>query len=100
MPEPVKFDGSIFGYDKLIIEDNSFVALQGEGKSELHIGMKIVLVGDTQGYVSPSFTPGEMAIIIRFREPYKDGSSDRIILVSNDKDENWVKPSNIQNNDG
>jgi hypothetical protein len=71
MPEQIKLDGSIYGYDKLIKEGNNFVALQGEDKPELYKGMKVVLLGDSRGYVSSSFNPGEEVTIIRFREPFK-----------------------------
>jgi hypothetical protein len=53
MPEQIKLDRSIYGYDKLI--------------KEVYKGMKVVLLGDSRGYVSSSFNPGEEATIIRFR---------------------------------
>jgi hypothetical protein len=43
------------------------VALQDEDKSKLYKGMKVVLLGDSRGYVSSSFNPGEKVTIIRFR---------------------------------
>jgi hypothetical protein len=57
MPEQIKLDRSIYGYDKLI--------------KEVYKGMKVVLLGDSRGYVSSSFNPGEEVTIIRFREPFK-----------------------------
>jgi hypothetical protein len=96
MSEQIKLDGSIFGYDMLIKEGGEFVALQGEGKPTLYKGMSVVLVGDTQGYVPSDFKPEEEVIIGGFREAFKSGNSDHIVLVSNATREGWVKPSNIQ----
>ena len=95
MSEEINFDGSIFGYDKLV---KGFVALRGEDKPELHIGDRIILSGDTQGYVPSSFKSGEEATIIGFREPHKGANSDHIVLVTNAINKGWVKPSNIQKN--
>jgi hypothetical protein len=46
---------------------NNFVALQGEDKPKLYKGMKVVLLGDSRGYVLSSFNPGEGVTIIGFR---------------------------------
>jgi hypothetical protein len=97
MPEQIKLDENIFGYDELIKEGTNFIALRREGRPELRKGMWVVLLGDSQGYVPSSFKPDEEVTIIGFRESFKDGSSDHIIEVSNGKREGWVKPSNIQN---
>jgi hypothetical protein len=67
-------------------------------KVSLHYpkGMKVVLVGDVEGYVPGHFKPGEAVIITGFRESFKGGSSDHIIEVSNGTMITWVKPSNIK----
>jgi hypothetical protein len=70
--------GHIFGYDKLIKVEGEFVALRGEGQPELYKGKKVVLLGDTQGYVPANFRPNEEVTISGFREPDKAGSTDHI----------------------
>lgn len=65
---------------------------------ELRKDIKVVLLGDSRGYVPSSFKPGEEVILIKFREPFKDGNSEHIVLVSSGTMEGWVKPSNIQKN--
>jgi hypothetical protein len=53
-------------------EGNNFVALQDEDKPKLYKGMKVVLLGDSRGYVLSSFNPGEEVTIIRLDlEPFK-----------------------------
>lgn len=91
----IKLDGSIFGYDEIVVEGADFISLRGEGRPELRKGMRVVLSGDSRGYVPSHFKLQEEAIIIGFRESFKDGNSDHIIQVSNGEKEGWVKPPNI-----
>jgi hypothetical protein len=98
MPEQIKLDGTLFGYDTLVKDGSDFIALLGEGEPELYKYMKVILLGDSRGYIPSFFNPGEEATIIGFRECFKDGNSDHIIQVRNGTNEGWVKPSNIQKN--
>ena len=50
---------------------------------ELRKDIKVVLLGDSRGYLPSSFKPGEEVILTKFREPFKDGNSHHIVLVSN-----------------
>jgi hypothetical protein len=96
MSEYVKFGHSIFGYTTLIQEGKRFTALTGEEEEELRVGMKVVLLGDSRGYVPSGFSPGDEVTIVGFTEPFKKGESDHIVEVSNEANQGWVKPSNIQ----
>jgi len=98
MSREVRFGGSLFGYTSLLREDDSFVALTGDGEQELRVGMTVVLLGDSRGYVPSGFSPGDEVLIVGFTEPFKKGESDHIVKVRNKSREGWVKPSNIQRN--
>jgi hypothetical protein len=92
----VRFGHSIFGYTTIVQEGNTFVALTGEGEPELRVGMEVVLLGDSRGYVPSGFSPGDEVTIVGFTEPFKNGESDHIVKVSNKSTQGRVKPSNIQ----
>jgi CheY-like chemotaxis protein len=96
MAEEVKFGGSLFGYTTLVREGGAFVALIGEGEHALHVGMRVVLRGDSRGYVPSGFPPGAEVTIAGFKEPFKDGETDHIVEVRDQTRLGWVKPSNIQ----
>lgn len=98
MSEEIKFGHNIFGYTTLIRDGQSFVALTGEGVDDLRSGMTVTLLGDSRGYVPSGFHPGDEVIIVGFAEPFKDGKSDHIVKVDNEKCSGWIKPSNIQRN--
>jgi hypothetical protein len=93
--DKVKLDGNFFGYDTLVRE-STFVALEGDGKPTLQVGMQVTLFGDTKGYVPGGFKDATVAEIVGFREPWELGASDHIIEVSSGKLRAWVKPSNIK----
>jgi KAP-like P-loop domain-containing protein len=86
---------SIFGYDQLIKEGTDIVGLAGERVPELRKGMKVIMKGDSQGYVPSGHKEGVEATIVEFTEPFKDGETDHIIKVSSRTVEGWVKPINI-----
>jgi hypothetical protein len=96
MTEQVSFGHIIFGYTTLVREGDTFVALTGEGEQELRVGMTVVLLGDSRGYVPSGFSPGDEVTIVGFTEPFKSGESDHIVKVSSKSKQGWVKPSNIQ----
>jgi hypothetical protein len=98
MTEKLRFGGVLFGYDTLVKAGENFVALQGDEVPELSIGMKVVLLGDSTGYVPSGFRPGEEVTIVGFQEPFKRGASDHIVEVTNGAVTGRVKPSNIQMN--
>jgi hypothetical protein len=98
MPEELTFGHNIFGYTTLVREGNRFVALVGAGQQELRVGMHVVLLGDSRGYVPSGFSPGDEVTIVGFGEPFKNGESDHIVEVSEGEHRGWVKPSNIQRN--
>jgi hypothetical protein len=93
--EELSFGGSsIFGYDK-IVRRGFGVTLEGRDVLTLEQGMIVELEGDSKGYVPGGFRPGEKVVIVTFRQPFDEGSSDHIIQVSNLEGVGWVKPSNI-----
>ncbi len=96
MSNEVNFGSNLFGYTTLIRDGDTFVALRGETETELRIGMQIVLLGDSQGYVPSGFRHGQEVRIVGFVEPFKNGESDHIVQVTDGNYEGWVKPSNIQ----
>jgi hypothetical protein len=96
MSEEVRFGHNIFGYTTLVREGDTFIALTGEGEQELRLGMTVVLLGDSRGYVPSGFSPSDEVTILGFTEPFKNGESDHIVKVSNETTQGWVKPSNIQ----
>jgi hypothetical protein len=96
MSQELRFSENIFGYTALARDGDTFVALTGDGKQELRLGMTIVLLGDSRGYVPSGFSPGDEVEILEFREPFKNNATDHIIKVANKSSEGWVKPSNIQ----
>jgi len=95
MSNEVEF-GYLFGYTTLVRDGDTFVALRGETAPELRVGMQVVLLGDSRGYVPSGFHHGQEVRIVGFVEPFKNGGSDNIIEVADGKHEGWVKPSNIQ----
>jgi len=97
LSDTFKFGCSVFGYTALVREGD-FVALTGDGEQKLQVGMKVVLLGDSRGYVPSGFSPGDEVTIVGFTEPFKDGESNHIVNVRNQSHEGWVKPSNIQRN--
>ena len=96
MSDKVKFGHSLFGYTTLLRDGETFVALTGEGEPELRLGMQVILLGDSRGYVPSGFRHGGQVQIVGFREPFKDGESDHIVEVTDGTHDGWVKPSNIQ----
>jgi hypothetical protein len=98
MSQEIRFGHNIFGYTTLVCEGDTFVALNGDGEQELRVGMTVVLLGDSHGYVPSGFSPGNEVTIVGFTEPFKNGESDHIVKVGNKSWQGWVKPSNIQRN--
>jgi hypothetical protein len=96
MPEQVKLDGMIFGYDTLIRSGREFIALRGTEVPELRKGMRVVMLGDSRGYVPHGFKHGEEVTIDGFTEAFKRGETDHIIRVTNGTRVGWVKPSNVE----
>ncbi|HXJ47832.1 MAG TPA: hypothetical protein VNF91_01570, partial [Candidatus Acidoferrum sp.] len=96
MPEEMEFGHDIFGYTTLVRDNDVFVALTGRDVAQLRVGMKVVLLGDSRGYVPSGFSPGDEVMIVGFAEPFKGGTSDHIVQVTKDSERGWVKPSNIQ----
>jgi TIR domain len=96
MSDELVFGQSLFGYTTLVRDGDTFVALKGEAERDQRIGMRVVLLGDSRGYVPSGFDHGQEVSIVGFTEPFKDGESDHIIRVSDGKRSGWVKPSNIQ----
>ena len=95
MSEEIIFGDNLFGYTTLVRKGNTFVALAGDGQPKLQVGMRVTLLGDSRGYVPSGFRDRQEAQIVGFAEPFKEGRSDHIIQVSDEKQEGWVKPSNI-----
>ena len=100
MSQELTFGHNLFGYTTLVREGTAFVALTGDGQQELRVGMTVVLLGDSRGYVPSGFSPGDEVTIMGFTEPFKNGESDHIIKVGNASLQGWVKPSNIQRDVG
>jgi hypothetical protein len=96
MPEEIKLNDSLFGYDSLLQEGDEIIALRGKSKPELLRGMKVVMVGDSDGYIASGHKTNDEATILEFRKPFRDGSTDYIIFVGNNNAKGWVKPSNIK----
>lgn len=96
MGDTVTFGHNIFGYTTLVRDGDTFVALAGEAEPELRVGMEVVLLGDSRGYVPSDFRHAQRVRIVGFTEPFKDGESDHIIEVTDGTRHGWVKPSNIQ----
>lgn len=96
MSDTITFDDNVFGYTALVRERDTFVALTGEGKPELRVGMQVVLRGDARGYVPSDFHDGQEVRIVGFVEPFKDGRSNHIIEVTDGNHGGRVKPSNIK----
>jgi hypothetical protein len=95
MSEEIIFGDNLFGYTTLVREGNTFLALAGDGQPKLQVGMQVTLLGDSRGYVPSGFRDRQQAQIVGFAEPFKDGRSDHIIQVRDEKQDGWVKPSNI-----
>lgn len=98
MSEQIKLDGILFGYDTLVKAGEDFIALSGPEVPELTKGMKIVLLGDSRGYVPSGFKPGQEVTIVGFVEAFKHGESDHIVSVTDGTHTGRIKPSNIQRN--
>jgi hypothetical protein len=93
MTDEVRFGHNLFGYTTLVRDGDTFVALTGETEPELRVGMQVVLLGDSRGYVPSGFRHGQEVRIVGFAEP---GETDHIIEVTDGKHDGSVKPSNIQ----
>jgi hypothetical protein len=98
--DPSSPDSSVFGYDTLI-EESVFVELRGERipsppPPPLRIGMKVVLRGDTHGYIPGGFDPDDEAEILGFRK-IGDYVADEVVQVRRMRDNQmeWVNPFNI-----
>lgn len=98
MPEDVPLGHDLFGYTILVRDREEFIALKGDGVPDLRVGMSVVLLGDSRGYVPSGHRPGAEVRIVGFVEPFKKGESDHIIEVTDGKYSGRVKPSNIQRN--
>ncbi|HEY7080505.1 MAG TPA: hypothetical protein VH500_12435 [Nitrososphaeraceae archaeon] len=64
-------DGNVnlFGYDTLVKEE-IFIELHGEDHSMLLKGMRVILMGDSQGYIHDHFQIEERVTIIEFRQAF------------------------------
>lgn len=91
-----QFEGSCFGYDRAVLVNDKVVALLTTENKWLWIGSKVVIRGDSRGYVAPGLKEG-FGIINQLCLPFKNGETDHIIkvlgLTSNGQ--GWVKPSRI-----
>jgi len=96
MINEIKLASNLFGYNTIVKDGDRIITLKGERITELDVGMDVVLLGDSRGYVPDQFKHGEKVTIIEFTKPFSSGHSDNIIKVSNGSWEGWVKPSNIQ----
>jgi hypothetical protein len=70
MTEEINSKYSLFGYDIYLKEYDRIIGLRDDYKSVLLIGMQVVLLGDTRGYIPGGFRPGEEVTIIEFCEPF------------------------------
>ena len=96
MEKEIRLKHDIFGYNTIVKKGDQIITLKGDQITELDIGMEVVLLGDSRGYVPSNFEPGEKVTIVEFTEPFLNFHSDDIIKVKNGSLEGWVKPSNIQ----
>jgi hypothetical protein len=96
MEKEIKVDGSIFGYNTFVKNDDHIITLKGDRITELDIGMEVILLGDSEGYLPSDFKPGEKVTIVQFTEPFLQPRTDDIVQVSNGSRTGWIKPSNIQ----
>ncbi|HEY7080100.1 MAG TPA: hypothetical protein VH500_10385 [Nitrososphaeraceae archaeon] len=88
-------DVNLFGYDTLVKEE-IFTELHGEGHPTLLKGMRVILKGDSQGYIHDHFQIEERVTIIEFRQAFDNGSEDNVIFVTNGRKLGYVKPFNIK----
>jgi hypothetical protein len=88
---------NIQGYDRVVVNGGEIIILKsskGE-RPQLSIGMMVELKGDSRGYIPSGHSEGDQVEIIEFTEPFRDGGSDRIIMVKGNGHMGLVKPSNI-----
>ncbi len=88
----------IFGYDRVVVREGRIVELQSSKREKptLSLGMEVTLKGDSEGYIPSGHRDGDNVLIKDFAEPFRNNSSDRIVKVSGNALEGWVKPSNIK----
>jgi hypothetical protein len=96
MAKEVKLKHDLFGYNTVVREGDKVITLKRQTVTELDLGMKVVLLGDSRGYVPSGFNPGQKVTILEFSEPFSNSRTDHIIKVSDGSHEGWVKPSNIE----
>ena len=94
---------NLFGYDTFLKEGNTFTGLCGKDKPALTIGTRVELQGDSKEYIPGPFKHGRTAVIVGFREAFKDNCSeyegspsDDIVSVCDGESIGWVKPFNIK----
>jgi hypothetical protein len=101
-------DHNLFGYNGVIVADGKVIALinldENSNVPRISIGDKVLLVGDSQGYIPSGHTSGQRADVIALTEPFLQGpkgtnTSDRVIQVNSGGIIGWIKPSNVDKED-
>lgn len=97
------FEGPMFGFDRateVVFGGERFpVAIKGP-KGELWSGQRILIGGSDKSYLPGELKVGSRAIVTSFEDPHKEGVSDKIVQVLDEKSSELpgpfsVKPSNI-----
>jgi len=86
--------GSVFGYERLVRRPVA-IAIEGPGKQRLYLGSRVVLQGDSRGYVPGGFEDGDEGMIVALLSPDEHGSGDHIVMVEGARGRGRVKPWNI-----
>ena len=90
---------NLFGYDSFrVLQSGERIGLRDSTgiTPELIRGARVVIEGDSKGYVPSGHRPGDSVRITGFAEPFEGNRSDDIIQVDGGGISGWIKPSNIK----